>query len=455
MPVYLVTEYTTMSALSKYTPELRSVIERPQSKVGRTIYIFLLSLITLVVLLSFVIESPDMIIAEAKVSSIKPPVILKAKTIGQIHIVVDSVPAFVQEGQYIAVIGNAANYLEVQSLKHSLNNLQPNDYNRCFEHNYMNLGELSSSYSSFKNSVTKHKQIINKENEYFRKIELYSQRLQYDLKELAAIKSSYKNSLSQFEIKKKQHKTDSILFIKNAITENQYEESCLNYLNSQRYLLSSQTEILIKARSIDENKLQIKNLKQEYSDELEKSTIEIESLYKNLLTQIKIWEDNYVLKAEHKCIVELASIINEGDFVEIGEPVFNCVFPNNRPYAVAILPSEMSGKVKVGQDVNLKLDSFPYSEFGLIKGKVDRISLNFIGNRGYLLYISLPNGLISTTGNSLFFAETVYAKAEIITEKRKLITKIYHKIYNIFHGEKEIGRKDEDNTNNETLNFRP
>lgn len=443
-----------MSKLSKYSPELRDIIEQPQSKISRHAYIFIFSLVVLLIILSILIKSPDIVIAQTKITSLKPPIVLKSKEVGRIHILLDSLPSPIEQEEYIAVIGNSANFNDIQELKREIHSSTPLSFNyKNIEDSGMMLGELSTSYFSLKHSLIEYEQLNKCDNIYSRKIEIYTQRIKHDSEELTISRSLYKNSIQQFEIKKQQHITDSILFSQKAITKSQYEESCLNYLNSQKYLIVDKNEILSKERSINENIQQIKLLKEEYAKLIYDTRANIEKHFKELLAQITIWEDKYVFKAPSKCTIEWANIINDGDYIEIGQPVFCCVFSNDRPSAIAILPSLMSGKVKVGQEVNFKLDSYPYTEFGLLKGKIDRISLNSI-DKNYLIFISLPNGLISTTGHSLYFAETIYGQAEIITAERRLITRIFHHLYDILTKRKEITNKtNTDNQQNTLSNF--
>ena len=62
-----------------------------------------------------------------------------------------------------------------------------------------------------------------------------------------------------------------------------------------------------------------------------------------------------------------------------------------------------------------------------MNGVVSDISLNSV-EKNYLVYIKLPNGLTSEQGKELSFAETMYGSAEIITEEKRLITKLFYKI---------------------------
>lgn len=88
------------------------------------------------------------------------------------------------------------------------------------------------------------------------------------------------------------------------------------------------------------------------------------------------------------------------------------------------VPSSGFGKVKVGQDVNIKLYGFPYLEFGIIKGQVKSISSVPEKTSGGLFYtvdVILPDGLLSTYHQVLPFVQDMNGSAEIVTEDMRLI----------------------------------
>ncbi|GIQ58261.1 hypothetical protein Flavo103_13970 [Flavobacterium collinsii] len=93
-----------------------------------------------------------------------------------------------------------------------------------------------------------------------------------------------------------------------------------------------------------------------------------------------------------------------------------------------------SGKVKVGQGVIVKLNNYPFNEYGSIKGRVRRISLvtnqqtlsdNQNKISSYLVDIDLPNGLKTNYGVELNFHAEAKGTAEIITEDRRLIERFF------------------------------
>lgn len=73
----------------------------------------------------------------------------------------------------------------------------------------------------------------------------------------------------------------------------------------------------------------------------------------------------------------------------------------------------------------------------LTEGRVRNISLSSV-DKGYLIYVDLPNGLISSSNYEFSFAETIYGQAEIITDNKRLISLIFNQIYKMFNPSRSI-----------------
>jgi hypothetical protein len=82
-----------------------------------------------------------------------------------------------------------------------------------------------------------------------------------------------------------------------------------------------------------------------------------------------------------------------------------------------------AGKVKSGQEVNIRFDNYPYMEFGMVKGIVKSISLA-PDNNFYTAEILLPDGLITFYNEKLDFKQEMQGTAEIITEDFRLLERI-------------------------------
>jgi hypothetical protein len=81
----------------------------------------------------------------------------------------------------------------------------------------------------------------------------------------------------------------------------------------------------------------------------------------------------------------------------------------------------------VGQQVNIKFAHYPYREYGMVTGIVERISLVPADNF-YVVEVSLPEGLRTSYGKTLPFTQEMPGTAEIITEERRLLARFLQPI---------------------------
>lgn len=149
---------------------------------------------------------------------------------------------------------------------------------------------------------------------------------------------------------------------------------------------------------------------------------------------IRKWEHTYVFIAPIKGKIDFLNFIRNNDFVESGQELFKIIPNKTEMIGQVNLPEHGAGKLKIGQDVVIKLDNYPYNEYGSIKGKVTSISLatnqqtlsssqNKISS--YLVNVSLPYGLKTNYGSVLDFHAEARGTAEIITEDRRLIERFF------------------------------
>ena len=79
----------------------------------------------------------------------------------------------------------------------------------------------------------------------------------------------------------------------------------------------------------------------------------------------------------------------------------------------------------------MKLNNFPYQEYGQLKGRVDNIS-KIAGTTGYILKVRLENGLSTTYNKEIIYKPGMVGTAEIVTEDLRLLERIFNSIRKIF-----------------------
>lgn len=81
--------------------------------------------------------------------------------------------------------------------------------------------------------------------------------------------------------------------------------------------------------------------------------------------------------------------------------------------------------------MRVKLDNFPYQEYGFVIGKVNR--MGFLPNEDkYLAQIDLVDGLMSSYGHRLEFSPEMSAIGEVVTDDLRLIGRLFNSLKALF-----------------------
>ena len=166
-------------------------------------------------------------------------------------------------------------------------------------------------------------------------------------------------------------------------------------------------------------------------------------LYSELLTKknelanaILLWKERYLITAPIDGELEYSGFWRNNNFVQAGQELFSVIPHKNSIIGEVQIPSFGAGKVKVGQSANVKINNFPYDEYGLLRGKVTSVSR--ITNKlktqngdidAYSVIISFPEGLITNFGQQLPLDFESKGVVEIITKPKRLIERLFDNLY--------------------------
>jgi multidrug resistance efflux pump len=150
-----------------------------------------------------------------------------------------------------------------------------------------------------------------------------------------------------------------------------------------------------------------------------------------LKAQIEDWKNKFLLIAPLAGKVTFIEFLQENSQLKFGQTICYINPENTSYYARVFIPQNNFGKIKVGEQVLLKLNAYPYREFGIIKAKLDFVS-SIPSDSGFIAKIILPNGLVTNYKKQLQYTEGLSAQAEIITQDLKLSDRLFNEIKNIF-----------------------
>ena len=119
--------------------------------------------------------------------------------------------------------------------------------------------------------------------------------------------------------------------------------------------------------------------------------------------------------------------------VNAGDNVFAIIPTNESGYIGKVkAPAQNSGKIQIGQTVNIRLANYPDREFGIIKGIIKAISLTPDKEGNLLIDVSLPNGLATSYKKQISFQQEMSGTADIVTEDLRLIERLLYQFRAIF-----------------------
>lgn len=144
----------------------------------------------------------------------------------------------------------------------------------------------------------------------------------------------------------------------------------------------------------------------------------------NLLSSAKAKLNQRYLYAPVDGIVSSLNISNIGEVVQTGQTLAE-IAPKTAPLVIsASLPNQEAGFVKIGMPAQVKLDAYPYQNYGIINGKVTSISPDSKQDKQlgsvYQVEVSLDRHSITANKQTIQFKSGQAATVEIITRRRHI-----------------------------------
>lgn len=414
--------------------ELRSesvqeVLSNPPAWIVRYGISIIFAIIVFTLIGSWFVRYPDIITAKAIITSVNPPERLEAKVNSRIAKIYVSNSEKVKKGDLLAILESTANYKDVLKLSKAINAINTDYKNFTFPFEKMKnleLGEIQTAYIQF------HKAYI--ENELNQKLHPYSPEITAGLSSqnennnrLSSLYAQQKLELSKLLVSDQQLKRSQQLYDKGVISGSDLEIQKVNNLQakqnydqtnlaiSQQKEAINQTHKQIIGNRISQEKADVTNLSSVYQtlDELKKS--------------IHVWQQNYQFIAMYDGVFRFQNSWKENQLIKTAD-LFATILPENQQSFMGNLNvlSQNSGKIKPNQKVLIKLENFPYQEYGMLEGKIQTMSTVTDKDGNYFIEITIPKGLTTTYGKKIKFDKELIGQADIITEEMRLMERIFY-----------------------------
>ncbi|MBN2214256.1 MAG: HlyD family efflux transporter periplasmic adaptor subunit [Bacteroidales bacterium] len=390
--------------------------------------------LTIVILIagSALFRYPDTRSAEIILTTENPPANLVAKINGKIQKLFVKDDQLVAKGQILALIETAASYEDIMKAGELLRDWQT-DADKAAEIYFgtgYELGEIQSFFASFVKDyhdyrhfimLNYHRKKIQSVQNELKKYDEYYQRLE----EQSVVQGK------ELDLARRQFRRDSSLYRQGVIASSDYEKSESNMLKIEFSFKETETSLANARIQVSKLNQQILDLELEYNKELKQKENLVNESYDKLMAEIDLWKQKYLIISPLNGRVSFTRFWSENQQVTEGETVVTIVPENPGQILGKInLSVEGAGKVREGQQVNIKFANYPYMEFGMVKGVVTSISQ--VPNQNYYtVEVRLTNDLVTNYGTEIEFRQEMPGRAEIITENLSLLKRIINPVKSV------------------------
>ena len=382
---------------------------------------------------SWLIKYPDLIQSEVTFFSDTPPVRLFSRTSGKVMNIFVEDGAAVRANELLAELQSDAELNHIIQLEHLIQEVEKNlDQNNPIPIELTDtlilVGNLQSTYASIAQqweefiyfSQMTIKANLQKTNA------LEDQKKYYD--SLIHISQRQKELIKdEMAIYKFDQERNTELYEFGAVSIRDAEQSDLSFLQQQKQYEGEKANTFNLKLNKQQVDLEMLNLDQLTADEFKRKKIRLKENILQMKSEISTWKKTFLVTAPIDGIISSTKILRQFQFVPANEEIFTIVSAKSQDLKIickGTIPISRSGKIRKGMKTIIRLENFPYEEYGAIIGTLSQIS-PVPENGLYHIKVSIEYPIRTNYGQDLKFKEELKGTAEIITDDKRLIERIF------------------------------
>jgi multidrug efflux pump subunit AcrA (membrane-fusion protein) len=420
---------TETETSSRHSDDMQDIITAVPSWVlrwGTTVFFCALSLI---LSLSALIKYPEIVKAKLNITSANVAKPIVPKITGRLQKLLVNNGESVKIGQPVAYMESTANHQQAITLLASLKKIQEQytsggfiDANFFKNQHFDQLGELQIAFQTFNQSflsynatvrsgflIKKRAFLINDLSSLNQQaVQLNNERL-LQQRDVALAEEDY-----NVHRKLTDQKVETPAELRQQ--ESKYISKKSPLIQTEAGLITAKTNLLAKQKEILELDNQVIEEKTKFSQALN-----------SLISQTEDWKSKYVLTASEIGTITFAGNIQQNQMVSPSTDVFYINHGNANYFGDMNIPQDNLGKVKQGQRVLIKLHSYKFEEYGILKGRIIYISDVPYKDSIFLSKVKFePDNL--NIKKKIQLKQGMIADADIITEDATLLQRLTRNI---------------------------
>ncbi|MDE5437308.1 HlyD family secretion protein [Elizabethkingia meningoseptica] len=413
--------------------ELRSegvqdILTRPPHWMIRWGNTLIFIILLLILFMSYIIKYPEFVPSQVIISSINPPEKLESRINSKIENLFVKDHQKVTKGQPLLILQSTAQYQDVLKLRDIVNSMESRQLQNfpLAETSGFKLGEVQGDYNAFAKALTD-EQLYTRLQPYAPDNIAAEQSLSESRNRIQALQQQKRLEQAKYELSKKEFDRSQQLYGQGVISASELDQERIKLLQAGQ----SVENINLSISQLQEGVSGIQKTKSGVSINAQKDKVNFSSqtiqLFEQLRKSLNSWEQNYLFASSTDGSVSFQQYLGEHQFVKAGE-VLITVMPDKPEALIGRLtvPSTNSGKIIEGQKVLIKLDNYPFQEFGIVEGRVRNMSSVPDKDGNYYVDVNLPKGLTTSFNKKLIFNKELKGNAEIVTKDLRLIERFFY-----------------------------
>ncbi|HVW96828.1 MAG TPA: HlyD family efflux transporter periplasmic adaptor subunit [Mucilaginibacter sp.] len=425
--------YTDNNLETRHTDEMQDIITAVPGWLLRWGIMLFFGILVLIIVLGSLIKYPDIVNAQLKVDSPNSPKAVVAKVSGKLVQLLAVEGQTVTAGQPLAYVECTADHDKALTLLANLKTLQnevlqnkPLDNRLLSNSDNTQLGELQSAYQIFYQELLTYRSTID--NGFLVKKKVF---LQNDLKnyseqqqQLTAQRDIEKKDFSLASDEYDMHKK---LAQQKVETKAELRQEESKYLAKKTSLVQTEAAIINGDNNYAAKQKEILELDNQMQEEKSKFLQALNSL----ISTAEDWKSKFVLSASQSGKLSYAGIIQKNQVLTAGQEIFYIDPGNESFFGEMSIPQNNMGKVKKGQQVLIKLRSYPFEEYGMIRGRINYIADVPYRDSVFISKVDFKMQNASDLKKPIHLKQGMMADAEIITQDATIMQRLTRSFFKI------------------------
>ncbi|MBB6111192.1 HlyD family secretion protein [Mucilaginibacter lappiensis] len=420
------TTYVNNNDQVRHTDDMQDIITTVPSWILRWGITLFFGILVLMVSLSAFIRYPDIVNAQLKIESPNSPKPVVSKVAGKLIRLLVKENANVVAGQALAYMESTGDHDKVMNLATSLKELQtqvlqnkPVSPLLFSESDNIQLGELQSAYQTFYQEYLNYKSAIN--DGFYLKKKAFLQNDLMDLtKQAQQLNQQKQIQQRNFVIADDDYQMHKKLEKEKVETPAELRQQESKYLAQKEPLVQTESALITANNNYAAKQKDILELDNQIREEKSK----FQQALNSLISQAEDWKSKYVLTAAQSGKLSYSGIVQENQVLSVGQEVFNINPGNEAFFGQMSIPQDNMGKIKEGQEVLVKLKSYPFEEYGMIRGRIGYIADVPYKDSIFVSRVDFKIRSASDMKKPIHLKQGMTADAEIITQDATILQRL-------------------------------